>query len=204
MTTTFLLIRHAPHARVADQLTGRSEGASLDDAGREQAAALAARLAPLPLAALYSSPMARTRETAELVAAPHRLPVRISAALNEVDFGEWAGRPFDTLADEARWQQWNGFRSGTRAPGGELMVEVQARVMAELVTLRARHPDALVALVSHADVIRAALLHLLGAPLDHFLRLAVEPASVSVVALHEWGATLLALNHTGPLPTLAC
>lgn len=85
---------------------------------------------------------------------------------------------------------------GDRLCAGELMIEVQARVLALMEILSRRHPAMTVALVSHADVIRGALAHCLGMPLDLVLRLEVSPASISIVAMQEYGPRVLCINNT--------
>ncbi len=74
------------------------------------------------------------------------------------------------------------------------MLDTQARFVAGLEGLRAAHPDETIAVVSHADPIRAALLHCLGAPIDFFLRFDVRPASVSVVEIGDYGPRVLGFN----------
>lgn len=201
--TTVLLIRHATCDHVGRALSGRRPGVHLNDEGRAQARALAARLAGAPLSAVYSSPLERAQETAVVVAEPHGLPVRTAEAFAEIDYGGWTGKSIDELDGVPLWSRFNSYRSGTRAPDGELMLEVQARVAGGLERLRAEYDGGLVAVVSHGDAIRAALLHLAGMPLDHFLRLDVQPASMSIVELADWGPRILRLNDTGALPWTA-
>lgn len=198
--TTFLLIRHATCPPVGRALAGRAPGVHLDEAGRGQAARLAERLAAVPVAALYSSPLERARETAAPLAARLGLPVCDAPGAMEIDFGEWTGRTLDELACDPRWGPFNAFRGGTRIPGGELLIEAQARIVAELERLRARHPEAVVAVVSHADVIRAALCHYAGIPLDLMLRIEIACASVSVVEVTPHGARILRLNDGEAMP----
>lgn len=197
--TTFLLIRHASHAAVAHTLAGRLPGATLSAEGQALAGRLAGRLASLPVAAIYSSPQARSVQTAQPLAARLGLEVTLCDGLAEIDFGEWAGQRFDALTADARWGLWNSFRSGAPLPGGGLMLQVQARAVAALAELHRRHGDGVVAVFSHADVIKAVLAHYLGAPLDLLQRLEISPASVSVLALHDWGAQIRRLNDTGSL-----
>ena len=204
--TTFLLIRHATNPTVGHTLAGRAAGVVLDAAGRAQAAALVPRLAALPVAAVCSSPLERARETAAPLAAAHGLEVALAKELLEVEPGEWTGRSFDSLtASEAPgWREWNTFRSGTRPPGGEHLLEVQVRVVRLVERLCAEHGDtAVIAVVSHADVIRTAIGHFIGLPIDLQHRLDVAPASVSVLRVERWGAKLLRLNDTGPLDPAA-
>ena len=116
--------------------------------------------------------------------------------LDEIDYGEWSGQSFDDLRGIAQWRDFNSLRSCTRIPGGELMIEVQARVLALMELLCRRHPGMTVALISHADVIRGALAHCLGMPLDLVLRLEVSPASISIVAMQQDGPRVLCINNT--------
>lgn len=194
--TTFHLVRHAEKDADDQVLAGRTSGVHLTERGRRQAAALGRRLAGEPVCAVYASPMERAQETAEPIGAALRLPVQLLPALTEIEFGEWTGRTFGTLNADARWRRFNAFRSGTRIPGGESAVEVQARVVGELLRLRAMHPDEAVVLVSHGDPIRLALGFFLGLSLDLFDRLLVDLASVSVLALDEHGAQFRRLNET--------
>jgi probable phosphomutase (TIGR03848 family) len=195
--TTFLLLRHGAHLLGGDLIAGRTPGVHLSPLGHEQAERMAARVARLPVAAIYCSPAERTRETAEHLGRRLNLPVQIREALNELDFGEWTGRSVAELRSEERFGRWNTFRSGTRMPGGETMLEIQTRVVAELLSLRERHGDGCVALVSHGDVIKAALAWALGVPLDLFMRIEIGLASVSMVAVADYGPWVLCVNHGG-------
>jgi probable phosphoglycerate mutase len=198
--TTVLLVRHATCDPVGKSIAGRAEGVHLNAEGEQQARRVAARLREVPVAAIYSSPLERARETAEHIARGRDLRVESFDAVAEIDFGEWTGCALEALAALPAWRRFNSFRSGTRIPGGELIAEVQARAVAGLASLRDRHPDGTVAVVSHADVIKAALAYYLGTPLDLMQRLEVAPASVSAVALDAEGVRILALNDRGEPP----
>ncbi len=200
--TIFFLIRHARCEPVGRRLAGCAPGIRLTEAGRLQAEALGLRLRATPLDAVVTSPLERARETAEALASGRGLEPEVSPALTEIDVGAWTGCAFDALAGDETWQRFNRFRSGTRCPSGESMLEVAARAVAELERLRGRYPEGRVAVVTHADVLRAAVAHYLGIPLDLSLRLEFSPASVTVLALGPWDARLLGLNHTGELPNL--
>jgi probable phosphomutase (TIGR03848 family) len=200
--TTFLLIRHANCDPVGRSIAGRRPGIHLNAEGKKQALALAARLSQLALAGVYSSPLERARETAEPIAAKHALEVHTAPGLNEIDFGEWTGRTLTELDAVPDWRAFNSFRSGTRAPGGETMLEIVARAVAELDRLRRAHPspEALIALVSHGDVLRGIVAHCLGVPLDLFQRIELSPASVSILTLDSHGPRLRLLNSTDGWP----
>jgi probable phosphoglycerate mutase len=193
--TILFLVRHAAHDLVDRALCGRMPGVRLGEHGRAQAERLAMRLSRESVVAVQSSPLERARETAEPIATRFGLGVEVADALSEIDVGEWSGRPFDELRDDARWALWNAARSVTRAPGGETMLEVQARAVAHLEALRSRFPDLGVVLVSHADVIKAALAYCLGLSLDSLQRFEIAPASLSIVEIGDWGAKVLSLNE---------
>src|SRR5579885_1265153 len=190
-----LLIRHASIA--ANDTLGRRTEAPLDSHGEMQAARLAHRLKSMELAAVFSSPILRAVQTAEAIVRERDVPVIIDEALREFETGDWDGRKFSELESNESWKWFNTFRSGTRPPGGEMMIEVQARVVAFLERVSNQYRDRIVAMVSHADVIRGAICHYLGIPLDLSLRLKIEPASISGLHIYECGAELMALNDTG-------
>lgn len=195
MTTTIHFVRHAAHGLLGRTLTGRMPGVSLGEEGRAQAEALSLRLGRERIAAIHSSPLERARETAEPIARRLGLEVQVTAAIQEIDFGEWTGAAFGDLDADPRWRIWNEARSLARPPGGETMLEAQGRVLRHLEDLQAAHPGESVALVSHADVIKAALAFLLGLSLDALPRFEISPASISTVVIGDWGAKVLTLNE---------
>jgi probable phosphoglycerate mutase len=199
--TTFLLIRHGLHLFGGERIAGRTPEVNLSPDGRRQAELLVERLCDVPLDAIYSSPIERTLQTAQPLATRRGLPVQPCEELIEIDYGDWTGRALDDLRGTEEWTQWNSFRSGQRAPNGEAMIGVQARIVSALQVLRARHRDSSVALVTHGDVIKAAVAHCLGAPLDLLLRMEISTASVSVVDFSGDGAYVRCVNTTGALRT---
>ncbi len=192
--TVFHLVRHASHDLLGKVLVGRGP-VSLNARGRAEAAAAAETLAGAGLAAMASSPRERALQTADVIAARAGLTVVVEPGLDELDMGDWTGLGFDALAGDPHWQAFNAFRSSAPVPGGEPMLAAQARALAAILRLRAAYPDAAVALVSHADVIKAVLMHFLGMPLDAIHRIDVAPASVSVVELFDRDAVVRTLNR---------
>jgi probable phosphomutase (TIGR03848 family) len=192
--TTLLLIRHALCDPVGRSIAGRAPGVSLNQKGQQQAEGLAARLAELPISAVYSSPLERAIQTARPIAERKGLPVQQREGLNEIDFGEWTGKQLGELQPVAEWQNFNTYRSGTRIPGGETMQEVLARALNELAEVVRLHPSSMVAVVSHGDVLRSLICHFLGVSLDLMLRLEIDPASVSIVELQSYGPRVMLVN----------
>jgi probable phosphomutase (TIGR03848 family) len=167
--------------------------------GQDQAQALGQRLATSQLDAVYSSPLERAVETARAVAAPHGLEVQIHEGVGEVQYGEWSGQSLRKLAKKPLWTSVQIYPSGTRFPNGETIGEMQARVVAACDELRTANPKGIVAVVAHADVIKAAVAYYMGSPLDLFQRLVISPASVTVVGFGHFGPRLLRMNDNGDL-----
>jgi len=192
--TTVLLIRHAHTAALGRYLSGRAAGVALSATGRAQADRLGQTLAGCPLTAIYTSPLQRAVQTATAIARYQAAPVRRSNALLEIDFGVWTGKTFIELEPDPAWQRFNTSRSSASIPGGESPSAVQARIVAEVSRLSAQHAGARIALVSHGDVLRFALLYYVGATLDDYSRFTVDPASVSALSVSSRGTRLLLIN----------
>jgi len=198
-----LLVRHATTPVTGTRLTGWSPGHHLSAAGVAQAEAAADRLAGLPVRAIYSSPLERCRETAAPIARRLRVAIRVRQDLGEVRFGTWTDR---TLAQLRRTQLWKRVQlapSTIRFPEGESFLEVQDRAVREVLRIADAHRDDVVVAVSHADVIKLVLAHAAGMHLDAFQRLALEPCSVSAVALGAGVPRVLRVNDTGDLASIA-
>jgi ribonuclease H / adenosylcobalamin/alpha-ribazole phosphatase len=192
--TVFHLLRHGERAS-GRVLAGRMPGIGLTERGRDDVSAVAERLAADGIAAVYSSPLQRTRESAEIVAARLGLPIVFRDELIELDFGEWTGKTFDEIRTDPRWPPWNTRRSLSTIPGGETMREVQRRVVEALLEIHQMHLDDAVLVVSHGDVIRAALLFALGMPLDFYNRIEVAQGSVSTVRIDTGGVRVISINE---------
>ncbi len=185
MTATVYLVRHGHHALVDRVLCGRMAGITLDDTGRRQMEQCAAALPGRPVA-ISASPQQRAWDSAEILARRFDLALSLAPAFDEIDYGEWTGRSFAELAADPAWHRWNNARGTARPPGGENMRGLQARVVEYLQQLRSSLNGAVV-IVSHAEPIRAALLHHLQLPLDAFHTIAVEPGSISTLVADSGG-----------------
>ena len=209
---TVILVRHGrTTANAAGILSGRMPGVRLDDVGREQATRAAERLAAVPLAALVSSPLERTRQTSRIIrdAQREKLTISTSSAILEADYGEWQGQKLGDLAREPLWSVVQREPSNVTFPGGESMSCMQARAVKAIRRLDAKYEqqhgkDAVWAAVSHADIIKAILADALGMPLDLFQRIAVGPASISIIRYGAERPEVLATNtDSGDLGWLA-
>ena len=186
---TVLLVRHGRStANVSGILSGRASGVDLDDVGQGQAVRTAERLGAVPLVAVISSPLARCRQTAQVIAEhqPGSGPVQLEPDLTECDYGQWQGRPLRDLAKEPLWSVVQTQPSVAVFPGGESMAAMQARSVAAVrrhdAALEAEHGDGAVwVAVTHGDIIKSVLADALGMHLDLFQRITVNPGSVSIV-----------------------
>lgn len=221
-----ILVRHGrTTANATGVLAGRTP-VELDEHGREQATRLAQVFAGVPLAAAVSSPLLRTQQTLELVLGDRAtdVPVHFDEALSEVDYGQWTGGALKDLAKDPMWRLVQSHPSSVTFPGGESMAGMAARSAAavrgwvaqwdaalaeteapasdndeEGGTRPASRPIANVLIVSHGDVIKAILADALGMHLDAFQRIAVDPASVSVVHYAEGRPMVECMNTDGSL-----
>jgi broad specificity phosphatase PhoE len=192
--TVVLLIRHGETDAVGTWLPGRTAEIGLNQCGRAQAERLTARLSPVAIAAIYSSPLQRAVETAGPLARDRGLPVAPHLGLAEIDFGDWTGERLDHLSGDPRWTRFNRHRSMAAVPNGERAIDAQARIVGAMDDCAASHPNQTIVFVTHADLIRLAILHVCGAPVDFIHRFEVTPASISAVALEYDSATLLYVN----------
>lgn len=195
--TRILLIRHGSTDLLGRVLYGRLPGVHLNEEGCRQAKETGQALKTrYKIDAVVSSPLERATETAHFIADPQNVRVSTEEGLNELEFGEWVGKPFSELKDLEQWRQFNRHRSTACAPGGESLGEAQARAWKSLDGVRARHQDATVAAITHGDIIRGLLMLLLGMPLDNILRLEIAPASVSEIMFGGGDPLVYSINET--------
>ena len=205
---TLLLIRHGrTTANASGLLAGWTPGVGLDERGQEQARVLGERLRELPVCRVVASPLQRTVETAEPIAAAHGIRVETVTDLGEARYGAWTGRKLAELAKEELWQTVQRVPSAAVFPPSddfahESLAAMSARAVAAVRTLdaevRAVHgPRAIWVAVSHGDVIKAILADALGTHLDQFQRIHVDPAAVSVIRYPVGRPMVLGMNGSG-------
>ena len=199
--TTIVLVRHGENDWVKKQrLAGWISGVHLNRKGKQQAQDAAERLGVLPIKAVYSSPVTRCMETAVTIAAPHELNVIPLEQVGEVRYGKWEGKKIKRLVKKTRWFAVQFFPSRARFPEGEALREVQFRAIQALEKLATAHKEEMIVVVSHADVIKLLLAHYLGVHIDLFQRIALAPASVSILNLAPNGIVrVMRVNDDGPL-----
>ena len=205
--TLVLLVRHGQTPTTGKVLPGRAPGLHLADKGQQQAERVAERIASIvsdkrKVAAVYASPLERTRETAAPIAKALGLRTRTAKGLLECEFGDWTGAELKKLYKLPEWRTVQRNPSGFRFPGGESFTEMQTRITSAVTKMCADHPGETVVAVSHADPIKAAVAHAMGTHLDLFQRIVVSPCSVSAILYSIDGPIVLAVNSTGDLQSL--
>jgi len=173
----------------------------LDDRGQAQAAALAARLAPLPLDAIVSSPLERCQQTAAAIAATRDgQQVITEDRVGECRYGDWTGQPLKKLAQEPLWRVVQAHPSAVTFPGpdGESMPDMQHRAVAAVREWNARlGRDATYLICSHGDVIKAIVADSLGLHLDQCQRIQADPCSLTVIRYTPLRPFLVRMNDRG-------
>ena len=196
--TLVLFVRHGTTPTTGKVLPGRARGLHLSERGREQAQRAAERIAEVgKIAAVYSSPLERARETAAPIARLTKNTTHIERGLIECDFGAWTGQSLRRLMKKPEWGQVQRSPSTFRFPAGESFVEMQTRMVSAVDAIRRRHPGRTVVCVSHADTIKAAVAHAAGTPLDLFQRIVISTCSVTAIMYSDSGPIVLTVNSTG-------
>ena len=162
--TTLLLARHGETDWNRDSRFQGQADPPLNDRGRQQARALARRLAETRISAIYTSPLARASETAEIVAHALGVPVALVAELREIDVGSWSGLTRSDVAARfpRAYRRWLEYGPGW--DDGESYEELGRRVVPALGRLAARHPSEEILVLTHGGPIRAALAYADGIP----------------------------------------
>jgi broad specificity phosphatase PhoE len=200
MTTRLLLVRHGATVLSAEDRFAGATDVELSDEGRRQAQGLAERLEPLPLAAIYASPMKRTVETATILGTPKNQAISTDPGLREIHHGRWEGLTRKEV--EARFgEEYGAWEEDpfTFAPeGGESGLSVMARALPVIRAIVVRHPNETVAVVSHKATIRLVLSSLLGIEARGYRdRLDQAPACLNIVDFKDpVRARLMLYNDT--------
>jgi len=202
-----LIVRHG---ETRWNLEGRRQGSSdipLSDTGLAQARAVAARLRSEPVAAIYASDLTRARETAEIIAAHHAVPIEVSPALREAGLGEWEGMTDAEVAGLYGAEALAAYRddpTGFRPPGSEPLADVALRIQSEMNKIAGRWSGSTVVVVGHGGSLRALFCQALGAPPECMVGFRLDNGSVSLIERRGRRAWICYSNDTSHLTCAAC
>jgi probable phosphoglycerate mutase len=195
--TRLVLVRHGVTETTGKVLPGRTASLHLSTEGQDQAERLGMRLSGMDVAAVYASPLERTRETAAPISRACGVRTRTGQGLIECDFGDWTGQSLSKLRKLPEWEAVQKTPSLFRFPKGESFAEMQTRMWAQLNQLADHHKGSTVVAVSHADTIKAAVAMASGTPLDLFQRYVISPCSATLLLFTGAGPMVLAVNTNG-------
>lgn len=206
MALRLLLVRHAETDWNRERRYQGWRDIMLSETGREQAEAAGRLLARERLAAVWSSPLGRARQTAAAIAAPHALPVREATAFKEMRLGDWEGltRTEVRVRFPALYEVWSASPHLASVPGGETLAEVRGRVLAGLEDLRAAHDGQTICLVAHGISGRILILAALGLGLDRVWSIEISPTGISELEFRDdWAAVhrMNTLVHLDRVPS---
>jgi len=201
MTTTVLLARHG---QTRSNVTGFFMGWSdedINDLGYTQAQSLSSRLAGMPVASVYTSPLKRARNTALILAKPHKLDLKVLDDLIEIKLGDWQGLHMNEISQKwpEIWKQSRIDPSEVTMPNGESFHQVTERAVRAFEMIVADNQDKQVAMVTHDVVIRVLVAHILGASNSIYRQFEINNASLSTVRVTDGKARLITLNDTSHL-----
>ncbi len=199
--TRLLLVRHG---QTLWNHISRYQGHTdvlLSDTGREQARLLARRLAAEKVAAVYSSDLKRALETAEILAAPHRLTVKKVPELREIHFGVWEGLTFKEIQEKYSdlAERWYQYPATVRIPEGETFEELKERAYGAILRLVAKHPSDTIIVVAHGGTIRTIICGLLDIDLNHAFHIRQDNGALNIIEFYEGYGVLTLLNDTSHL-----
>lgn len=192
-----VLLRHAHStANLKNVLAGRTEGVMLSSKGENQAIELVERIGKSRFDAVVVSPIQRCSQTIApwLAAYGNGIVPLVDEGFSEVDYGTWTGKSLAVLQRNKLWKIVQEHPSQMVFPQGESLMEMQSRAVAsfhKVNNLKGKNPRLI---VSHGDVIKSIVAHVLGMHLDQFQRLVIEPAAMTVIETQNGVSRLISFN----------
>lgn len=196
--TTLFLVRHGRTGWNKEQIFRGTKDIPLDEVGRAEARLVGERLKGEGIRAVYSSPLARAKETAEAIAEFHNLDVHCLEGLTDLHFGEWEGLSLKEVQKQYPdlYQEWLQAPHEVIFPGGEGLAAVSSRAMKAVEEIITRHPQEGVALVTHRVVLKVLICALLGLDNSHFWNIAQDTTAINCFS-HRNGTWIMNfLNDT--------
>lgn len=191
--TKIFLIRHGMCDHVGKYIAGRMKGISLNSVGCKQVETLAEKIKNIPISCIFTGPLERVVETAEIIGEKVNVKPIISKELDEVDYGSWTGAAFEKLSGKPLWNDFNNAHGSVRIPDGEMMSDVQVR-MCSFIEEKRRLLNGNIIIVSHGDPIKTVIAHYIGIQLNSMEKILIDTASVTVLISGNRGVVLECVN----------
>lgn len=196
-----LLVRHGQTLwNHVSRYQGHTDVA-LSDIGREQARLLAQRLRKEEVTAVYASDLKRAYETAEILSAPHGLPVKAVPELREIHFGVWEGLTFKEIQEQYSdlAERWYQYPATVRIPQGETFEELKERAYGAVMNLVQKHDAGSIIVVAHGGTIRTIICGLLDIDLNHAFHIRQDNGALNIIEFYEGYSVLTLLNDVSHL-----
>ena len=195
--TTIILARHGETEWNAEEIFRGRVDVELNETGIREAELLAEHLSYMTIAAVYSSPLKRALQTAEMIARHHDVKVEVSPQLIDLDYGEWQGLSHETVRDRYGqfYHEWLNSPQLVKMPAGESLGDVRKRAISLVEDITAKVEGAIV-LVSHRVVHKVLICALLALDISHFWNIRIDTAGISVFAYEDDRFVLTKHNDT--------
>ncbi len=194
MKTIIWLVRHGETQWTVEQRFNGRRNLPLIDAGREHCQKLAMQLAAQPLDTVISSPLLRSKETAEILARPHGLTVLIDKRLEEMDYGEWEGLTYEEAQalDRELYDRWESDPAAVAPPGGESGEQVAARVVVAFEDILDQYQGRQILIAAHKTVNRLLLCSISDLPISDYRRSVSQgPCALNRIEIQANGQILV-------------
>jgi len=203
MASELILIRHGETAWNREKIFRGRADVPLSERGQRQADRLALALRHESIEAVYTSPLTRTRETADRLGRALGLQPKVDAGIIAIEFGAWSGCTDVEVAEKAPdlYRVWNTSPERVRFPDGECLAGVSERALRSVESAATAH-EGTVAVVSHRVPLKLVVLGLLGLGPAHFWHVRLNTASVTRFANNDGRWVLYALNDVSHLQEL--
>jgi len=202
--TRVIIVRHGrTEWNRVERFRGRVD-IGLDEVGMKQAEVAAKRIREWPISAIYSSPLRRAMDTAEIIAAPLELNVQPMSGIIDIDYGSWQGLSTEQVVarDDSLYSRWIKSPYEVKFPGGESFTEVRERVASAIGDLIQQHPKETFVLVSHKVICQILILNLLGLDSSHFWQITQDVCAMNLFEVRGGIPSVLFLNDTCHLKVL--
>jgi len=194
----FHLVRHGETDWNREEVFRGRRDVPLNDRGRQQAEAASSRLAPAGLVAVYSSPLGRARDTADIIGQACGLEAHVDEAFVDMEFGAWQGLALTEVEKRypELYQAWRKTPAEARIPGAESLAEVKQRAVAAITALAGRCPGDALCVVTHRVVSKLVMAWALGLDEAAFWRIRQDTACLNAFEYHGREAVVHQLNDT--------
>lgn len=176
----------------------------LNECGIQQTKIIGEKLSEVQIVAIYSSPLSRAMETAEIIASFHNLHVKVLSEFIDIDFGRWQGLSMVEVKKRYpdTYLRWQKYPHRVMIPGGENLDRIRERVIHGLEEILSRHPEETVAIVSHGAVNKVLLCAVLGLDNSHFWKVKQDNGAINIFEYTKYSSKVFLFNDTCHLKSI--